>query len=218
MTRAPHFVCVPSPGGSVPSRTAFLPDRALTPTGGLVRRPGHVIAGTLVEAAAGEIPLLDVDVLRPDGTAVAARLRLPPDAAAAGAAIASFFVYGTLLRGEPRQDAIRRHTPDSVLPATCPGRLVDLGEYPGLVLDAGNAPGAVHGELVRIPGRALAAAIARLDAIEDFRGFGVAGSLYARRLVRVTCADGATSLAWTYLYTGDVGTARPIHSGRWRHP
>ena len=209
--------------------TAFLPDRAVDGVD-LVARLGGVVRGTLVavDGDAGWRALdrqhgarrVDAQALRPDGTAVAVRFHVPriplPDTDPSCPLVPSFFVYGTLLQGQPRHAAIRRHVPACVLPATRPARLIDLGDYPGMLLADAERPSTVRGELVRFPAATLAAAVARLDAIEDFRGFGVAGSLYVRRLVRVTLADGSAPLAWTYIYAGDARAARPIPSGDWR--
>jgi gamma-glutamylcyclotransferase (GGCT)/AIG2-like uncharacterized protein YtfP len=191
---------------------AFLPDRAVD-GGALVERPGWVIAGTLCDD--DEVsPHASTSALRSDGTAIPVRVdRAAPLVAEP---VPSCFLYGTLLRGESRHGAIRHHAPDAIVTATCAGRLVDLGSYPGMLLAAAGHPSTVHGELVRFPETTLAAAVRRLDAIEDFRGFATAGSLYVRRLVRVSAADGTAPLAWTYIYTGDVRAARAIVSGDWR--
>ncbi len=230
----------PSPLGR-----AFLPDRALVLTDshvlGIVECSGHVVEGVLFEDDA-QPAYLDAEALRSDGTALPVHTGVerapavdldalrgayvaheldprPLDDAAAGrpprSLVSCVFVYGTLLRGGTRHAAMLRHVPASVLPATCPGRLIDLGDYPGMLLDS-DARSTVAGELVCFPDAMLAAAVARLDAIEDFRGFGVDGSLYVRRLVRVTLAGGAAHLAWTYVYAGDLRTGRPIPSGDWR--
>jgi gamma-glutamylcyclotransferase (GGCT)/AIG2-like uncharacterized protein YtfP len=103
------------------------------------------------------------------------------------------FVYGTLLPEGPSA------------PATIPGRLVDLGAYPGWVL----GPGRVQGALVR-PREDLR----ELDRYEDFLGYGVPGSLYRRVVVTATRADGAREEAWAYRYLGTDG--RPLPSGSWR--
>jgi gamma-glutamylcyclotransferase (GGCT)/AIG2-like uncharacterized protein YtfP len=164
-------------------------------------------------------PAVDLDALR--GAYVAHELDPRPlDDAAAGrpprSLVSCVFVYGTLLRGEIRHAAILRGAPESVFPATCPGRLIDLGDYPGMLVDSDDARSTVHGELVRFRDATLAAAVARLDAIEGFGGFGADGSLYLRRVVRVALAGGAVHLAWTYVYAGDLRAGRPIPSGDWR--
>ena len=124
-----------------------------------------------------------------------------------------------------------------------PGRLLDLGDYPGLVLgespdaepDAGSRSGAeggigtafVHGELVRLPLDNVPEAVRRLDEIEAFAGFdrvGAAadGCLYVRRIVTVERRDRGTSAAWTYVFArADRGTP-VLADGIWpaspRHP
>jgi len=200
------------PAGSAGAGVAFLPDRAVE-AGNLVERPGWAIAGTLCDD--GDLsPHERTSALLVDGTAIA--VRIERTATLAAEPVPSFFVYGTLLRGESRHGVIRRHAPDAIVAATCPGRLVDLGSYPGMLLAQAGRPSTVHGELVRFPVATLGAAVGRLDATEDFRGFDAAGSLYVRRLVRVSAADGTAPLAWTYFYRGDVGAARAIASGDWR--
>jgi gamma-glutamylcyclotransferase (GGCT)/AIG2-like uncharacterized protein YtfP len=196
---------------SADAERAFLPDCAVE-GGDVVARAGWVIAGTLRDDAEVSSHAI-ANALRIDGTAVT--VRVDRSATFAAEPIASFFVYGTLLRGESRHRAIRQHAPDAIVAATCPGRLVDLGSYPGMLLAPAGSPSTIHGELVRFPGTTLEAVVRRLDGIEDFRGFDTAGSLYLRRLVRVTLADGG-SLAWTYIYDGDVRTGRAIASGDWR--
>jgi gamma-glutamylcyclotransferase (GGCT)/AIG2-like uncharacterized protein YtfP len=231
----------PSPLGR-----AFLPDRALVLTDshvlGIVECSGHVVEGVLFEDDA-QPAYLDAEALRSDGTALPVHTGVerapavdldalrgayvaheldprPLDDAAAGrpprSLVSCVFVYGTLLRGEIRHAAILRGAPESVLPATCSGRLIDLGDYPGMLVDSDDARSTVHGELVRFPAATLAAAVGRLDTIEGFGGFGAGGSLYVRRVVRVTFAGGAVHLAWTYVYAGDLRAGRPMPSGDWR--
>jgi gamma-glutamylcyclotransferase (GGCT)/AIG2-like uncharacterized protein YtfP len=224
------------------SGLCFLPDRALAraPEGSLTlaRRPGHVVAVVLETGGTAGAP--DVEALCPDGTAVPIRLPTRPpdldalrrtyaahgldptpiDDAAAGRSprslVPSFFFYGTLMRGEARHPAVLRHAPMDITSATCPGRLVDLGDYPGMLLDVESSGTVVRGELVRFADERLAQAVERFDAIEGFRGFGVTGSLYVRQLVHVITRDGSMILAWTYLYAGAVGRARAIPSSDWR--
>lgn len=117
------------------------------------------------------------------------------------------FVYGTLQRGHCRAHLMERAGPISVMPATVRGRLVDLGEYPGLV--AGD--GVVHGELWTYED--VGALLGELDAVEDFAGWDRLGtSLYVRILARVTVGV-ATEWAWAYLWRGPGG--KLIDGGRW---
>jgi gamma-glutamylcyclotransferase (GGCT)/AIG2-like uncharacterized protein YtfP len=139
----------------------------------------------------------------------------PLNAAAAGGStagpIGGLFVYGTLRRGGERHPAIVRHKATGGEPVETTGTLLDLGLYPGLVLD--GPQGRVAGELYIAGDRD--ALFAELDAIETFEGFGVPGSLYRRAIVRVRGHDWRDVLAWTYVYAGSREGSRVIASGDW---
>lgn len=123
------------------------------------------------------------------------------------------FVYGTLLRGESRHPIVERLGLLDLQPARSPGRLIDLGAYPGLLL-ADEPSDTVRGELLRL--RDLTQALPHLDAIEGFSGFGTPDSLYRRALLRAVADNGSQHLAWTYIYNGGAAGARRIPSGDWR--
>jgi len=100
----------------------------------------------------------------------------------------------------------------SVLPARAPGELYDLGEFPGM-RQARDPAARVHGELVTL--RNVEGALRRMDAIEEFAGYGSRGSVYRRALIRAEADGNPGVLAWTYLL--DRAPAGPlIESGRWR--
>ncbi len=124
------------------------------------------------------------------------------------AALSRVFVYGTLMRGELRERAIRAR---KIEHASAPGRLLHLGEYPGLVPSSDRR---VRGELVELddPERALG----ELDAIEAFLGYGARGSLYRRVLIDARTDEGSTARAWTYRYLGAIDGVPEIASGDWR--
>ena len=126
--------------------------------------------------------------------------------------VTGLFVYGTLLRGEERHPVLVRHHAAGGEGASTFGTLLDLGPYPGLVLD-GRA-GSVVGELYQPPNPA--ALFAELDEIEGFRGFGAAGSVYRRAIVRVHRDGFGSTPAWTYVYSGARTGSREIASGDWR--
>jgi gamma-glutamylcyclotransferase (GGCT)/AIG2-like uncharacterized protein YtfP len=140
----------------------------------------------------------------------------PLDAAAQGAShpgpVASLFVYGTLRRGEERHPVLGRHEASDGGAATTTGALLDLGAYPGLIVE--GFKGSVAGEIYQAAD--VDALFAELDAIETFRGFGVPGSLYRRAIVRARRVDGSFALAWTYVYAGPCNTFNVIGSGDWR--
>ena len=108
------------------------------------------------------------------------------------------FVYGSLrpalARGEPARLIAGL---DHLGRASVPGRLYDLGEYPGLV--AGS--GLVHGDILVVPARRLAL----LDDYEECRG---SRPLFRRVRLTATQEDGSTCRAWVYRY------ARPVTGGR----
>jgi gamma-glutamylcyclotransferase (GGCT)/AIG2-like uncharacterized protein YtfP len=112
--------------------------------------------------------------------------------------VTGLFVYGTLLRRGSRHGefercggAVATHT------ATARGALLDCGSFPGMLP---GAEGTVHGELVEL--RDVPLALTHLDGVEGFEGFEAARALFRRALIRVTTADAAEQLAWTYLWAG----------------
>ncbi len=138
-----------------------------------------------------------------------ARFGLDPaslEAAEAGrdaSAADGLFVYGTLrsAAGEARR------LPGARRPARARGRLLDLGDYPGLV----TGKGWVAGEVLRLRSRDHARQVfAELDPYEDFGGWNaLPRSLYHRGIVRL---EGG-GIAWTYVLRRPVG--RPLPSGDW---
>lgn len=103
------------------------------------------------------------------------------------------FVYGTLKRGCKNHHLMSAGTylGDA---RTAPGyRLHDLGDFPGMVVDATDTAG-VTGEVWSVS----AAALARLDAFE-----GVPEGLYRRERVPLLPPFAGTEVH-TYLYACDV--------------
>ncbi len=91
----------------------------------------------------------------------------------------SFFVYGTLKRGQVRESCWP-HAPISVEPAWTLGNLVDLGPYPALLAGQDR----VLGELWEIEPSNFSEVAACLDAIEGVNMLGES-DLYARCCVEV---------------------------------
>jgi gamma-glutamylcyclotransferase (GGCT)/AIG2-like uncharacterized protein YtfP len=179
------FRAGPVPDGT---RAAWLPGQ----------RPGDALAGYLADGG----DATDALALTDDGEehrvlAAAGELAPLPD----------LFVYGTLLMGEVRSQ-IMTSRGELVGPATAAGVLYDLGAYPGLRPGAGQ----VHGEVYRLADPATA--LEALDLVEGFYGFGVAGSLYRRAIVRATVAD-AAHVAWVYVLAEEPAAPR-IANGDWR--
>jgi gamma-glutamylcyclotransferase (GGCT)/AIG2-like uncharacterized protein YtfP len=123
----------------------------------------------------------------------------------------TFFFYGTLMHGEERHHIVRQHEPTLTRPATVRGRLVDVGSYPGLVLDR---DGTVHGERVTV--NRCACLLTKLDEIEGFRGFEAEHNLFRRTLITVDADNVHPSRpSWTYTIQ-DPSKCQDIASGCWR--
>jgi gamma-glutamylcyclotransferase (GGCT)/AIG2-like uncharacterized protein YtfP len=107
------------------------------------------------------------------------------------------FVYGTLRSdsGHPMHDVLAR---GAVLVGrgTVGGTLVDLGEYPGLVLDG---HGIAAGEVWRLLDSSL---WLTLDAYEGIGPDAEVTESYERVRVRVRLDDGTDVEAWTYAWRG----------------
>jgi gamma-glutamylcyclotransferase (GGCT)/AIG2-like uncharacterized protein YtfP len=116
----------------------------------------------------------------------------------------SLFVYGTLHPDRaPREIAPVVALLKPLGAATLPGRLLNLGAYPGLVLPGEDE---IPGELFGLPDdRALRARTwAAFDAYEDFRPESPATSLFTRVLTVVALPDGSRQRAWVYLFNEPV--------------
>ena len=116
------------------------------------------------------------------------------------------FVYGTLLRGLCRHDALK--TARFLGPAHTRGQLFNLGSYPGLKTGQGK----VHGEVYEVDPLTLS----RLDRIEDYDPKHPAHSLYLRVPREVTLQDGRRLQAHTYLYNRPTRPADRIPHGDYR--
>jgi gamma-glutamylcyclotransferase (GGCT)/AIG2-like uncharacterized protein YtfP len=115
---------------------------------------------------------------------------------------ALLFIYGTLHPDRaPREIAAAARRLKSVGPATIRGHRFDLGEYPGVVLDATGPP--ISGELFTVPD---AVTLAALDAYEDFRPADPTGSLFLRVETTAATPDGSLLTCWVYVYNGEPGT------------
>jgi gamma-glutamylcyclotransferase (GGCT)/AIG2-like uncharacterized protein YtfP len=105
------------------------------------------------------------------------------------------FVYGTLRSdsGHPMHEVLAR---GAVLVGrgTVGGALVDLGEYPGLVLDR---DGSTPGEVWRVRDATL---WATLDAYEGIGPDAEVTESYERVRVHVRLDDGTDVEAWTYAW------------------
>jgi gamma-glutamylcyclotransferase (GGCT)/AIG2-like uncharacterized protein YtfP len=112
------------------------------------------------------------------------------------------FVYGTLRPGHaPAEiaDAVDRLQP--VNAGWVRGRLLDLGDYPGIILESttdGGAGSKVPGQVLLIPDEAT---LERLDWYEGYSPADPEGSLFRRVRAAVMLQDGSLlEDCWIYVY------------------
>ena len=116
------------------------------------------------------------------------------------------FIYGTLMPGLRLQAQMQGA--EHLGPACVPGRLVDVGRYPGLL----QGEGTVTGEVYRVSD----AQLARLDEVEDMVPGDRAASQYWRARVQVRSGALAGQAVWTYVYNRPVDGLTPIPHGDYR--
>jgi len=112
-----------------------------------------------------------------------------------------FFFYGTLLEGSDNPVARQAHAKLLGLgPATARGTLTaipdPMGWYPAFL----TGPGLVHGRIYAAAGDFDEADLARLDSYEDCHPDRPVESLYIRKSIDVTGADGGHCSAQAYIY------------------
>jgi gamma-glutamylcyclotransferase (GGCT)/AIG2-like uncharacterized protein YtfP len=126
------------------------------------------------------------------------------------------FVYGTLRR-ESRNSQFRIFGSKAkfVGRARMRGRLVDLGEYPGLVA-AGAASDWVRGEVYTLanPARTLA----RLDEYEGCVAEPARATGFRRVIGEAALDCGRTIRTWVYVYDGRYSPERVLQSGDYLEP
>ena len=123
------------------------------------------------------------------------------------------FVYGTLQPDHaPAEIASAIHRLREVGGGHVRGRLYDLGEYPGAILDP-SAETPVHGRVFTLPEDP--AVLSALDAYEGFDPADPAGSLFSRTRARVRLFDRQEIEAWMYVYNRDPRGAPRIADGRY---
>ena len=116
------------------------------------------------------------------------------------------FIYGTLMPGlrlEAEMQGAR-----FVGAAQVPGRLVDVGRYPGFLV----GDGLVTGEVYEVD----AAHLARLDGVEDMVPGDRAASQYWREEVMVVSGPLQGQQVQTYVYNRPVEGCTPIAHGDYR--
>ncbi|MFE9723402.1 gamma-glutamylcyclotransferase family protein [Streptomyces sp. NPDC005794] len=137
-----------------------------------------------------------------------------------------FFVYGTLLPGEPNHDRFLRGRTHEEQPAVLPGALLYEGPgYPYAI----DGHGTVHGALVTAAPGAYTELLGLLDDLEQYLGPGHPRNLYervTRRAVPGPLPDtpggrsGEPVHAWVYLAATAVTRSlrtggTPVPGGDW---
>jgi gamma-glutamylcyclotransferase (GGCT)/AIG2-like uncharacterized protein YtfP len=121
------------------------------------------------------------------------------------------FVYGTLRSGvgHALAEFLAAHA-QLLGPGHCPGRLYDLGPYPGMVGPRGAGEW-VHGEVYELaqPEQVLPV----LDRYEGCDPEAGPNGLYERRSVPVALPSGDMRTTWAYFYCGTVTEEQRIQSG-----
>ena len=128
--------------------------------------------------------------------------------------IRHLFLYGTLLP-ELAPDVVKEYVARLQYRGTAnvPGRLYDLGPFPGAVLDP-RASTKVYGRLFELPDDP-----ALLQALDHYEG----DRIFTRVPAEVSVVGHGLVPAWIYVYNQDLDQATLIEHGdylRWReeHP
>jgi gamma-glutamylcyclotransferase (GGCT)/AIG2-like uncharacterized protein YtfP len=123
------------------------------------------------------------------------------------------FAYGTLAENKAPQEiaaVIRRFK--TAGKGFVFGRLYDVGEYPGAVLDeAGREK--IFGKIFEVPSDGLL--LSRLDAYEGFDPERPTKSLFVRRPTIINRPNDSPLAGWIYEYNGDVRSLPVIKSGHY---
>ena len=122
------------------------------------------------------------------------------------------FVYGSLRSPCRVPEAIAAVTNRFVMRGLgkVNGRLYDLGDFCGAVLDS-DAATVVHGELVELPSDE--GLLETLDRYEEIDPSHPANGLFWRQRTTVRLPDGSEKEAWIYTYNRAPGNAPLILSG-----
>lgn len=130
---------------------------------------------------------------------------------------AHLFVYGTLMASAPSemgrtQRQLLQRSSTNLGPASIPGVLLDLGHYPGLIVDRRSGT-SVHGEILRLENPV--SAMKWLDEYEGILADPSPVPEYRRALDCVDLDSGAVLQSWIYVYVGSIAGRPVIASGRW---
>lgn len=129
-----------------------------------------------------------------------------------------FFVYGTLLPGEPNHDLFLLGRTVSEVPGRLPGAVLYEGPgYPYVVEEPG---GVICGELITPAPGQYDQLLLGLDRLEDYAP-GDPANLYERVARDVIREDGTSVCAWVYVAAPAVAVrlrarGKLIEGGDWR--
>jgi gamma-glutamylcyclotransferase (GGCT)/AIG2-like uncharacterized protein YtfP len=121
------------------------------------------------------------------------------------------FLYGTLIPNQATSETaelVRRLR--RIGSADVRGRLYDLGEYPGAILDPSSNT-KISGEVFEITDKQDV--LPTLDSYEEFEPDNLEGSLFIRTQAPVTLSDGRQLRCWIYVYNKNPGAAPLIVGG-----
>ena len=111
------------------------------------------------------------------------------------------YTYGTLMRGEPRFEAIANFGLSCALTAFCFGTLSTNGLYPALNLEG---KGFSRGDY--FVSNDIAKLLSVTDQIEGFKGFGSKENLFRRTCVPVDVGGLGQRFAWVYVKDDEFET------------
>ena len=128
--------------------------------------------------------------------------------------LSTIFTYGTLMRGQPRHDAIAKYERQNknvelVLTGKVRGHLTTNGDFPGLDQSSDQT---THGDFLRVSN--IKDVLETADRIEGFQSFGSPHNLFRRTLTYVCTGGFEPELAWVYAFDGHLGKRVP--SNDWR--
>jgi gamma-glutamylcyclotransferase (GGCT)/AIG2-like uncharacterized protein YtfP len=124
-----------------------------------------------------------------------------------------FFVYGTLLPGQPNAHLWAEAVVAQEAGRMENGRLYDLGSFPILV-EEGDSP--VQGVVLYLAPAAYATTLAQLDELEGFDPAQPDAPGYRRVKREVEVGNGRWQTAWVYVGQGlRLNGQEPIPNGDW---
>lgn len=121
------------------------------------------------------------------------------------------FVYGTLLNEQNEFAIYLKQNCKFYAHGKFKGKLYDLGEYPGAILDESGI-NYIYGSILELKNT-----MDVLKNIDNYEGFGEdedQPNLFVREMIDIETDNGLIN-CWVYLYNLPVGGFRLIDSGRY---